>query len=621
MLLKFRRALMALTIVMAYPAIAQVTQPQEYEKFVGRATAIDAFVDFGDQVNLRDGGLTFKMTDVEVTGIGPAIRITRTFRPGGLGQYFHETSGNGFGAWELEIPRIKTITSNTLGASIYSPLDWQVAGSTTTQKNARCTRFSAPDRISFPRDSARGWEAYEWWHGYQFVDDSGNEQSVMSRAPTSIRSDLPLMTTGNWLIGCLPTTANGAPGEAFYAISPDGTKYWLNQLVYTQADYIEKPLWSEWTDPPYLMASGAQKIVGPTPTLAADVDSLSRRYAAMLVTRVEDRFGNWVTYHYTGGKLDSIDASDGRHVSIAYGPAGSATVTVGTGLNARVWTYSYTAASPSTDGVLQQLVVTRPDGSKWQYALNWQVPLSFSAGDLEGTPTCPFDATEDPVTVSQSVTSPAGSKLDITLVRRRFGRSFVLKECFNPKPGFPNTGIMKYPNEWFSYAVSTRTVSGPGVSTATWNYSYAPATSSWLQDCQTASSCASTVWTDVVNPSGERRRSIFSNKFDETENKLLREEEYSASGALLQSKDYTYATVPQSQWTANPYPWPVQVGYDQQVRQNVQTSGQWAPVRKVVTTRQGKTFTWEVPFLCGSGASPCFDSFARPTRVTKSSSP
>lgn len=610
---------MTLGIVFACPAIAQVTQPREYENFVGRATAIDAFVDFGDQVNVRDGGLSFKMTDIEIGGIGPAIRITRTFRPGGLGQYFHETSGNGFGAWEIEIPRIKTITSSTLGASIYSPLDWQVAGATTAQKDARCTRFSAPDRISFPHDYARGWEAYEWWHGYQFVDDTGNEQSVMSRTVSNVRSDLPLMTTGNWLIGCLSTTANGAPGEAFYAISPDGTKYWLNQLVYTQADYIEKPLWSEWADPPYLTASGAKKAGGPTLTYVAEVDSLSRRYAAMLVTRIEDQFGNWVTYHYTGGKIDSIDASDGRHVGIFYGSSGSATITVGAGSNARVWTYSYTPASPSDDGALQQLVVVRPDGSKWQYALRWQVPLSLSAGDLEGTPTCPFDATEDPVSVSQSVTSPTGSKLDINLVRRRFGRSFVPKECFNPKPNYPDTGIMKFPNEWFSYAVSTRKISGPGISTATWAYSYAPATSSWLQNCPAPNSCASTVWTDVVNPSGERRRSIFSNKFDETENKLFREEEYSASGALLQSKDYTYATV--NQWTSNPYPWPVQVGNDQQVRQNSQTSGQWAPARKIVTTRQGKTFTWQVPFDCMSGTSPCFDAYARPTRVTKASSP
>ena len=605
----------------ALPATGQsITQPQEYAKYVGRSNSVEAFADFGDQVNLRDGKLIIRTTDIELPGTGPTIRLTRTFNPDGLGQYFHETSGNGFGAWELEIPRIRTITSNTTGVSIYSPIDWQVVGATTAQKNARCTQFSAPSRISFPHDSARGWEPYEWWSGYHLMDDAGNDQPVMTRTNTSVRPDLLLMTTGNWLIGCLPATTSGEPGEAFYALAPDGTKYWFNYLVYTQADYIEKPLWSEWAggDPNSLRASG-KKTQTPTPSLVADNDFLSRRYAAMLVTRVEDRFGNWVTYHYTAGKLDSIDASDGRHVGLSYGSPGNATVTVGSGATAKTWTYSYTDALGE---VLQQMIVTRPDGSKWQYALNWQVAAAMSTGDLETSPTCPYDSVDDTWNIDQTIISPAGATLTLRTSRKRFGRSYVPKECFNANPNIPDSGIMKYPNEWFAMAVTSRTISGPGLPTATWNYAYAPSTSSWLQNCPTPASCANTIWTDVTSPDGSRRHSTFSNKFDETENKLLREEDYSASGQLLQIKDYTYATVSMANWTNNPYPWPVQVGNDQQTRTNWQTSGQWAPARQTVTTLQGRTFTWQVPFTCGSGGiSPCFDQYARPTKIVKSSAP
>lgn len=612
------------TVALAFSsqAFAQITQPAEYAKFVGRSNVVEASADFGDQVNLRDGKLVFRATDIELPGIGPTIRITRSFDPNGLGTYFHESSGNALGVWEVEIPRIATITANPLGASTYSPVGWQVAGATTAEKNARCTGFSAPPRVSFPYDAARGWDAHEWWNGYHLVDDTGNTQSVMTRASTSVRSDMPLMTTGNWLIGCLSATSNGEAGEAFLAVAPDGTKYWFDYLVYTDADTLQKPLWSE---PSGDFSARAPDAGTPKtdPSLARrmpETDQLERRYAAMLATRVEDRFGNWVTYHYTAGRLDSIDASDGRHVGLAYPSGSAATVTVGSGSSARTWSYAV-AGEPGDQGDLQQLTVTRPDLSTWQYALRWQVSPSMSVADMEESPTCPFDSVESNPYVDQVVTSPAGATLTIRATSRRFGRSYVPRDCFNSRPDIPDSGIMKYPKEWFAFAVTSRTVSGPGMTTATWNYSYAPAVSSWLQDCPTPTSCASTVWTDITRPDGSRQRSIFSNKFDATENKLLREEEYAAGGALLRATDHLYATVVQADWSSNPYPWPVSVGNDQQTRQNPETSGQWAPVRKTAITQQGKTFTWEVPATCGTGSSPCFDQYARPTKVVKSSTP
>jgi hypothetical protein len=618
------QVLVLIGAVGSVPVFAQVTPPQEYSKYVGKSNSVEAFADFGDQVNLRDGRLSLRMTDIELPGTGPTIRLTRTFNPDGLGQETHETSGNGFGAWELEIPRIKTITSNTLGASIYSPLGWQVAGSTTTEKNARCTRFSGPSRINFPYDAGRGWNAFEWWNGYHLVDDTGNDQLVMTRANTTVRPDVLLMTTGNWLVGCLPATTSGEPGEAFYALAPDGTKYWFDHLVYIHSDDLQKPLWSN--TPEFLKASPsttgtntATKPGTPTPQIVAFTDFLERRYAAMLVTRIEDRFGNWLTYHYTSGRLDSIDASDGRHIGVTYGAPGNATVTVGSGVAARTWTYAYTTSGGN--GVLQQLTVTRPDGSKWQYALQWQVASAYGLESLAFSPTCPFDATESSTYLDQSITSPAGAILTLRVTRKRFGRAYVPKECWGADPNTPDSGFMKFPNEWFAFAVTSRTLSGPGLTTATWNYTYSPPNSSWLHNCPTPTSCTSTVWTDVTSPDGSRRRSVFSNKFDATENKLLREEDYTASRVLLRAKDYVYATVNMTDWQTNPYPWPVKVGNDQQTRVNEQTSGQWAPVRQTVISQQGKTFTWQVPFSCEGGSSPCFDAYARPTKIVKASSP
>lgn len=57
----------------------------------------------------------------------------------------------------------------------------------------------------------------------------------------------------------------------------------------------------------------------------------------MYVTRVQDRFGNSLTYNYSGGLLTSIHGSDGRHVAITRGTG--VTITVGTAPDTRTWTY------------------------------------------------------------------------------------------------------------------------------------------------------------------------------------------------------------------------------------------------------------------------------------------
>ena len=185
------------------PALAQITPDQEYAKFVERGKAVSPMTEFGEQVNLRDGALVVRATDIELPGIGPTIRLTRSFKPNrGPVEYYHETSGNGFGEWELEIPRIKTMTPNALGVKSASPKGWQVMGSNETDKNKRCSRFSAPDNISFNNDTARYWRAYEWWDGYYLVDGSGSDQPLMSRNTGNGRRRSELSTHDQRQLAC-----------------------------------------------------------------------------------------------------------------------------------------------------------------------------------------------------------------------------------------------------------------------------------------------------------------------------------------------------------------------------------------------------------------------------------
>lgn len=581
-----------------------ITPEREYAKFVGKAQAIAPMAEFGEQISLRDGSVVFRATDLELPGIGPTIRITRTYRPNRPSEFYRETSGIGFGDWELEVPRVKTITANALGTTSSSPKGWQVTGSTDAVRNQRCSNFSAPDRITFVNDLARSWRPYEWWDGYHLVDESGSEQLLHLRSNTTVNPGYKLGTLNHWLVGCSETKAIGAEGEAFVGLAPDGTRYTFNQMVYTTADTLQKALWSA-APPAGMAASSPSAKDGKTPQLVMDEDFLERRYAALLVTRIEDRFKNWVTYQYSGDKLTRIDASDGRSVSITYDASGRiSTISTGSGATARTWTYTY----PSAGMEMTRLVVTRPDSSTWQYTL----PMLMSSGLMVSNDfaNCTVSASPDfPVSVSGTITSPAGATMSLTFGRQRFTRSYVPKQCWGGDTSRPDNGYAMYPKEWYAWALKSRVITGPGLPAMTWTYAYAPPVSSWLSECPTASSCASTVWTEVTSPAGDKQRSIFSNKFDETENLLLREEVYSASNVLLQARDHAWATVPAG--VTSPYPWPVSVGNDQRQRVNNLTRGRWVPNRQSTLTRDGVTFTRKVDN---------FDGYARPVSVTRSSS-
>lgn len=550
------------------PISAQTATPeQEYSRYLTPAQTVSPFSSFGDQVSLRNGGLVFSNTDVELPGIGPTIRITRTMDIVGRIAARPETSGYRFGDWELELPRLKTLVNTNASVSAGGSVLWQVSGS-----NARCSNFSDPGIIAFGRN---GYDAVpdQWWGGYQLVDASGQSRNVLGAAVTVPGSPAHVaVTSDNWIIGCLPSTSNGQPGEAFLATSPDGTRYWLDRLVYVAGDRV-----------------GANGQPG-----------INRSYASMLVTRIEDRFGNWVTYQYVTGGIN-IDASDGRHVGIIFTASGG-TVTVGSGSTARTWQYGVTSGSLTA--------VTLPDGSSWQYNLGalYSLPwINNHTGNC--TTAAPTDGISGVQTVG-TVTSPSGATATYTVGTLHIGRSYVPKDC---EPlligGDPSVLFAYLPKDSWTYALLKKTVSGPGITTATWNYSYSPGYASWASDC--AGGCTSSVWTDVTDPDGTRHRSIFSNKYGETENLLLRQETYAAgAGAPMYAVDYIYATFPWTS-TSNPYPWPAVIGYDETPRSNTAISGRWTPILSATVTQDGVTF---------NSAVNSYDAYARPLSVHKWSS-
>lgn len=582
-----------------------VIPQQEYDKYIDKHKTIQSMDSsiFGEQVNLRDGGVMFRVVDGELAGTGPTIRIVRTFRLRETDRLV-ETSGTSVAGWILEVPRMKTITNYTAGSQGYSAYGWQVPGS---DMNARCTNFSDPGPVA--PGPGRYWEPFEWWSGYQVVDELGNEQDVIGTSwlyPETM--GYKAVTTGNWRFSCLPTLTDGAAGEGFLATAPDGTRYWFNYLVYTDADWMTKPLGAvsslngrSGEDRKH----GTAKPTGTSTTMSPAYDVLVRRHAMLLATRMEDRFGNWVTYQYSGMVLTRIDASDGRFLEVA----GSAprTISLGSGGAKRTWTY---ASGPSD-------TVTQPDGSVWSYNFSALTSANIPSVGSYVTGQCQLRTINTGDTVQGTAASPSGAIGTFTFTLRRFGRSNTPKECKDPDGD--GEGFAAFPADWFAYALTQKTLSGPGMSTLTWSYAYSPPNASWDADC--AGSCTSEVWTDVTAPDGVRQRSVFSNRFNETENLLLREETYSSANSLKRVILHEYATY-LAYSVSSPYPWPQFIGEDLVSRNNKARSERWTPASRRQTEQDGHTVTWQVLSTCGpSGTSACFDNFARPTKVEKRSAP
>jgi len=589
------------------PLRAQTMTPEDdYKKFIKVNEDIQPLGEnpFGESVSLYNGSLSFEQTDVSQPGTGPLLQLTRSYSL--RGDYFAIAwRENNFSDWELNLPRITTLTSATGTVT-----DWKVDA---TNPYARCSQFAPPPPVAFPHDAGRSdWNPGDWWHGYQLVVPGSGSQELMSRgtgipAPTMTSGGaamtFPIATKDHWMISCLPATANGEPGEAFLAVAPDGTKYWFNWLQYHSEPQMSRGLYANST--PSGLNGGFKGVFHPNLPIG---DFLTRRRADMLVTRVEDRFGNWLTYSYSGPNLATIDASDGRRLALTYYAETNRVHTAELGPAAgprRIWTYTYAGDFNFLSQVLQ------PDNiSKWSFDFSNLSIARVSTITTNGSGLCGDVPVPDNTTIvySGTVTHPSGLVGTFLVQPIKHGRSYVNKFCWGAPLNEPiDEGFALYPNAWYSLTAIGKVFSGaglkvptdPDLGTQTWTYAYSPPNQSWLNDC-TGGGCASTVWTDVTAPDGRGMRYTFSNKYDATESRLLRTDEYSGGigSTIVRSETDDYATVGNFGTSLSP-------------RTNNAQVDTLAPLSRKILAQDGDTYTW---------SATAFDAYGRPTTVSRSSS-
>lgn len=115
---------------------------------------------FGENVGLYNGNLSFSQADISLSGTGPLLQLTRSFRITGK----DDTDGfaNGaFADWDLDLPRITTIVATQQNVQ-----GWMVDGPSPL---AICTHIGIPPIVLKPGGitSRQNWGSEEWWHGYQ----------------------------------------------------------------------------------------------------------------------------------------------------------------------------------------------------------------------------------------------------------------------------------------------------------------------------------------------------------------------------------------------------------------------------------------------------------------------
>lgn len=568
---------------------------EEFGKHLQAAQAVAPVGDsvFGDEVSLYNGATTFEVTDFSIPGnsalpvsLGRRLIIDdRRVDPGYLG---------GFGDWDLDIPYIEAVVTTDNGWKLNSGSTARCSDTTDTLD----TEVPGPvGNIPAPLNVV--------WNGDQLHIPGMSDQELLvnnqSKSPANASAGTyKWVTKGNWKVSCLPSTANGYPGEAFQAVSPSGVTYTFNWVVVKAA-------------PSVLVET--VKIGSTTSSYYAD-----RQRVFMLVTQVEDRFGNTVTYSYNGSQLTSItsNTSTGNPRSISLTWSGNNIASANSALG--TWQYGYGADS---GGRTVLTSVTRPDQSAWTYiitsgALETTKPVEGPQNPPPPPNHCQLTPWANQGTFDYQVVAPSGAVGTFDFEYRRNYRVGVPLSCPDSNP---------YPLVYTffdNFALVQKSIDGPGLPSMLWKYTYAGSTLNDVSgsapgyvnetipyDSSTlvylpGGSCANTspgYNVTVVGPTSTTQYA-FGKTYGCDDGRLYGTEVEDTNGNVLKSTTNTYV----DETAAPNEPFATVAGEDQLANFVNPTANRNRPVTQTVVTQDGVTFTTTVN---------SFDTFVRATSETE----
>ncbi|WP_194866990.1 RHS repeat domain-containing protein [Pseudoalteromonas sp. PPB1] len=159
-------------------------------------------------------------------------------------------------------------------------------------------------------------------HYQLFIPGRSSEHLIRNIGALPGGEHAEYVTKSKWLINCKSLSGK----EYFEAVSPQGVTYTFDKQVSSAPiDYLMQAF---YYDRPVVRLM-------------------------FLVSKVHDRFGNWVKYDYKNGELSSIYSNDGRRIDVRRTADGAVATA-----NGRSWTYKQ---------VNNTYKVILPDGRFWSY--------------------------------------------------------------------------------------------------------------------------------------------------------------------------------------------------------------------------------------------------------------
>lgn len=577
--------------------------------------------EFGDQHSLESGGLSFNIVDVTVPGNNDlAVEFRRVLN---LSDPRKKTSATTYGY------PMSAIADWSLGiAKIQATYDAQAGWITTEPGRSRNNCSISQRQYMTPPPGAYAPNSFSpsmFWDPptARFPDGS-------SRLLVYNESLMPMPSTGGpyyWVtsdhdvVSCIPTIKNSnqastdplerrlGGGEGYLLVRADGTKYWFDWMA------LEYRLPSFSTTAQNQCSWSCQVVTG--------VVFLEQAVMALYPSRVEDRYGNWVTYTYSNkaherAKIDRIESSDGRLIEIGYSDGRISSVSS----HGRTWGYSYGMSQGNSPYAMLAEVIN-PDNSKWIYSgdshpiVIWPYPTTGPEGrcqQLNWTQYVNPDSTTDGITDfgGFSVTNPAGATAVFRMQSAMLGKSGGPRMCHETgRVAWSGLSYQvtnpSYPLGGFNPVLTGKRISGPGIPTYVWKYHY--------QSDIGFHPVVGNSRTKVLNPDGSYDDYVFGNTVNGNDGLLLSHVKRNVFGVLSQ-ETISYAV-----------PWSSQPGFVEAPRVGAHARGEGRTgdvfLRSMIRSekfQQGTRFIWEVSRNCGSGGVDiCLDARGRPLVVSKMS--
>lgn len=502
------------------------TYSDEYINKIASTKIVSVLGDdlFGDQINSYSGTVNFSVTDVSIPGnsllpVSLARKYEAKNRSSNSASSPFPIEFKGiFGDWDWDIPHL---------AGVYADM----SAMTASVPNRRCAASSLADAIPNSNNTLFRPE-YDANTNELVLPGQGNQQLlylVGSSKPTD-GNDYRWVTKKRWYFSCLSSTANGVSGDAFLARSPDGTKYWFNQIVQRQA---------EWTKHQYVAYNNYDPITNQYTDLVI-TKSIKRYDVRAFPTRIEDRFGNYVNYSYDvldPWKLLKISSSDGRTISLTYNGYGRV-VSASDGTN--VWSYAYDSSGYT--GSLNK--VTLPDSRNWVYNF-------IQLNDYKTVTNNPYSGScNGPGSLYlglriATITHPSGALGEFTFKNHWHGRSNVTKSCINAVANGQIIDVISdYPAFFSALSLISKKISGPALlSTKQWALTYPALEFSYSDTCP-STNCKATKTISLTQPDGSIKSHTYGVVFGKDDGLLLKTQISSSLANVLSTTVNNYVTNP-----------------------------------------------------------------------------